>query len=237
MAETTRLGLPLVQAAQAQKHITVNSAFERLDALSHLLIASRQVTEPPISAADGLVYSVPTGASGAWTAQDGRLALRLNSGWDFADPATGWRAWIADEGASAIHDGTEWIAGAATVSASGAGMVHRVIEADHVVDGGSQSVTAPLIPSGAIVFGVTGRVLEALGGTAATFRVGIGGVSADRYGSGIGTGAGAWFRGVTSSPLAYYDDTSLTLGAEGGAFGGGAVRIAVHVAELTLPRP
>jgi len=34
MDETARIGLPLVQAAQAQKHVTVNEAFARLDALT-----------------------------------------------------------------------------------------------------------------------------------------------------------------------------------------------------------
>ncbi|NND41100.1 MAG: DUF2793 domain-containing protein, partial [Silicimonas sp.] len=39
MADTSRLGLPLLDPAQAQKHVTVNEAFLRLDALSQITLA------------------------------------------------------------------------------------------------------------------------------------------------------------------------------------------------------
>ena len=38
MSETAKLGLALVQPAQAQKHVTVNDAFQRLDALAQISI-------------------------------------------------------------------------------------------------------------------------------------------------------------------------------------------------------
>ena len=236
MGETARFGLPLVQAAQAQKHVTVNEALLRLDALSQLVIQSLGVVTPPLAAGEGEVYAVPGGAVNAWAGQAGRLAVWLNGGWEFVAPQAGWRAWIADEGVPALFDGVEWTAGAEAVSPGGAATLRRVVEADHAITAGGLSTTGPLIPEGALVLGVTGRVLADLGGTAATFRVGVEGVSDDRYGSGIGTVAGAWFRGVTAAPMAYYADTPLTLTAEGGDFAGGIVRIAVHLAELTLPR-
>lgn len=236
MAETATLKLPLVQAAQAQKHVTVNEALGRLDAMAQLVLASRAVDAPPFFAAEGSVYALPPDASGVWAGQGGRLALRLNGGWEFVSPVRGWRAWISDEGAPTLFDGNAWVADAVGVSTSGAVLGLRVIEIDHSVSAGVASTTVAVIPEGAIVLGVTGRVIDPLGGTAATFRVGIDGASPDRYGSGIGTGAGAWFRGVTGTPLAYYADTALTLTAEGGSFDGGLVRIAVHVAELGLPR-
>ena len=236
MSETARLGLPLVQAAQAQKHVTVNGAFERIDALAQLVLQSRGVVTPPLAAGEGEVYAVPAGAVNGWAGHADRLAVWLNGGWDFLDPQAGWRAWIADEGVVALFDGVDWIGGAEAVSPGGAAFRHRIVETDHAVAPGAASTTAALIPAGSLVYGVTGRVLSDLGGTAASFRIRIGGLSDDRYGSGIGTQAGAWFRGLTSSPLAYYADTALTLTGEGGEVGGGAVRIAVHLAELTLPR-
>lgn len=236
MAETANLRLPLVQAAQAQKHVTVNEALVRIDALTHSVIVSRSETVPPLGAVQGALYAVPEGGTGAWEGQGGRLALRLGSGWEFVDPGPGWRGWIADEGLTALHDGTGWAPGAAAVSAGGAALTFGVVEIDHAVSAGSQSTTAPIIPQGALVLGVTGRVVETLGGTAGTFRIGVGPDATDRYGSGIGTAAGAWFRGVTGAPVAYYADTALVLAAEGGSFAGGAVRIAVHLAELGLPR-
>ena len=235
MSETANLRLPLLMAAQAQKHVTVNEALVRLDAAAQLVLESR-TTAAPVSAPDGAAYAVPAGATGPWAGQEGRLAFRVNGGWDFLDPKAGWRGWIEDERQTAIFDGAEWSPGAAAVSAAGAALGLRIVEFDHEVAAASESVTSAAIPSQSIVFGVTGRVLQPLGGTASSFRVGIGGVSPDRYGSGIGTGAGAWFRGITGSPLAYYADTPLTLTADGGAFGGGVIRIAVHLVELGLPR-
>lgn len=236
MSETARMGLPLVQGGQAQKHVTVNEALQRIDALSQLVLASRSSASPPVSALPGETYAVPVGASGAWSGEEGRLAVYTNGGWDFVSPAAGWRAWIDDEGVDAVHDGSDWRAGAQAVSLGGAALELRVVEIDHAVDSGAQSLTAALIPAGSIVLGITGRVTIGLGGDALGFRIGIGGVSDDRYGSGIGTGSGAWFRGVTSSPQAYYSDTALTLTAEGGVFGsGGMVRVAAHLMQLGLP--
>lgn len=53
MSETARLGLPLVQGGQAQKHVTVNEAFQRIDALGQMVLASRGVVTPPVSPAPG----------------------------------------------------------------------------------------------------------------------------------------------------------------------------------------
>ena len=174
-------------------------------------------------------------AAGAWAGAEGQLVLWMNGGWEFVTPTTGWRAWIADEGVPAIFDGTKWVGGAVALSTGGAALSFRVVEADHEVDAGSTSVTAPLIPAGALVFGVTGRVIADLSGTAASFRIGVGVEAPDRYGSGIGTNAGAWFRGVTGTPVAYFADTPLTLTAEDGIFASGVLRITVHLVELGLP--
>jgi hypothetical protein len=106
MDETARLGLPLLQAAQAQKHVTVNAALARLDGLLPLVIVGRDRVDPPDPAPEGAVWAVPEGATGAWTGQAGRLALAVNGGWEFVTPDRGWTAFIEAEGRSAIHDGS-----------------------------------------------------------------------------------------------------------------------------------
>jgi hypothetical protein len=53
MSETANLRLPLVQAAQAQKHVTVNEALLRLDAMSRLLLQSRALAVPSLSPPGG----------------------------------------------------------------------------------------------------------------------------------------------------------------------------------------
>ena len=235
MADTNRLGLPLVAPAQSQKHVTVNEALSRLDALVHFQLASVDTASPPVSPAEGEVHHVGVGATDDWTGQDGKLALFLNGGWAFLEPDVGWQGWSAADNARVAFDGVGWQPGAGAFSANGAGFVHRTIEVDHDLGSGATSVITALFPGGSIVYGVTARVLSAIGG-ATGIELGVSGAS-NRYGSGIGVAAGAWARGITGSPLAYYVDTDLVIGAEGGAFDGtGTLRVAAHVAELTLPR-
>ena len=236
MDETARIGLPLVQAAQAQKHVTVNEALARLDALLPLVIAGRQATEPPDVAAEGEVHAVPDGATGDWVGQAGRLALRLNGGWDFVTPARGWTAYLAQEGQVAVHDGSDWQAGALTLSPSGAGLSATVVEGDHVLMAGTSVQTTVMIPAGALVIGVTARVMEALTGSLASWRIGTGGADG-RFGTGLGIAAGSWGRGMLGTPVTYYSATPLKLTAEGGSFTGGRVRLAVHCLETRLPAP
>ena len=53
MSDTTRLGLPLLQPAQAQKHVTVNEALMRLDGTVNLVLQSTVATSPPGAVIDG----------------------------------------------------------------------------------------------------------------------------------------------------------------------------------------
>jgi hypothetical protein len=233
MSETIRLGLPLVQAAQAQKHVTVNAGLERLDALVQLRLMSASMPTPP-EPADG-VYAVPSGATGAWAGHEGKVAIAANGGWEFVTPVLGWSAWIVDVGAGAVFDGSEWVAGMLSLTPSGAGISCRTVEIDHDIATGTTSTTEAVIPAQSIVYGVTGRVLEEITGDASAFDLGIAGASPDRYGNGYALAAGSWLRGLTLSPLAYYAPTALTLTAVGGGFAGGRVRLAVHMMDLRLP--
>lgn len=235
MADTTRLELPLLAPAQSQKHVTVNEAFARLDALTQMVLAGVGTTVPTVAPTEGEAHAIGQGAGGVWAGQDGRIALFLNNGWVFLTPGGGWRAWDASEGVAVTFDGVAWVEGAGAMSPSGAGFLHRTVEIDHSLSSGATSTVAGAIPGDAIVYGITGRVLSTIGG-AASFDVGVSG-SANRYGSGFGTAAGSWARGVTGTPLAYYAPTDLILTAGGGNFdGSGSLRLAIHFAELTLPR-
>ena len=233
MSYTAKLGLPLVAAAQAQKHVTVNESLTRLDALVQLDLTSIGATVPPTSPADGEAHAVGTGATGTWAGEDGRIAVFANGGWVFLTARAGWQGWSG--GTRVQFDGVDWVEGAGALSGNGAGFVQRTVEVDHAVAAGGTSTVSGIIPENTVVYGVTGRVLSDIGG-ATGLQVGVAG-SADRYGSGIGTTSGAWLRGLTGSPLTYYAATDLILTAEGGVFDGtGMLRLAVHFAELTLPR-
>ncbi len=234
MDETVVLNLPLLQPSQAQKHVTVNEALARLDGLVQLVLVSATLTVPPAVVVSGTAYGVPNGAVNDWAGQSGKVAIGVNGGWVFVTPKAGWRAWIADQGLGAVHDGSDWKNGMLSLSPNGAGTRAGLREIVHTVGSGTVSTTAIVIPSHAMVLGVTARVTVALSGTLTSWQLGTAGAP-DRFGSGLGLGQGSFARGVLSQPLTYYAPSALELTATGGAFSAGEVRIAVHFLELTLP--
>jgi hypothetical protein len=237
MARTAQLDLPLVLPSQAQKHVTVNEALARLDATAQLRIVSSTVAVPPASAIDGASYLVPAGAGGDWAGSAGQVAVWSNGGWIFLSPKAGWCAWDESRGGCQRFDGAAWIPDALVVSRNGAATVVRVLEFDHAISVGTTNVTLVAIPDKAQVIGVTGRVVVQITGSGVSgWRIGVAG-SGDRYGSGLGLAAGSYLVGLSGAPVTYYQDTPLLLTAEGGAFAGGVLRLAIHLVELSPPRP
>ncbi|MCA3561486.1 MAG: DUF2793 domain-containing protein [Aestuariivirga sp.] len=108
MSDTPLLSLPLLAAAQAQKHVTHNEALLRLDALIHLSVISRSLAAPPVAPADGDRYLVAASPSGAWAGQQGLVALAQSGGWVFLNPRKGWRLWVEAEGKLLAFDGATW---------------------------------------------------------------------------------------------------------------------------------
>lgn len=111
MSDSVNLGITYLEAAQAQKHVTVNGALSRLDGLVQLAVLSRVLTVPPVSPADGDRYLVPAAATAAWVGQTGKLALRLEGIWVFAIPREGWTLWVNDEDVLLSFNGATWVAG------------------------------------------------------------------------------------------------------------------------------
>ncbi len=235
MTDTPRFGLTLLEAAQAQKHMTVNEALARLDALAAGRAEALAATAPPPAPAEGEVWGVGSGATGEWAGQEGRLALRLGGGWEFADPWPGLRLFDAEIGAPATYLPDGWVPGLLAAGPSGAGLMARVAEIDHAIAPGATSTTAPAIPDKAVVIGISARVTAEILG-ASGWSLGVAG-AADRYGSGFSPAAGSRAEGVTAQPQAYYGGTSLVLTAEGGDFAGGALRLAVHYLAVSAPAP
>lgn len=233
MTETANLALPLVEPAQAQKHVTVNEAFARLDGITQLCLESVSATVPPLGAAEGATFGVPAGAQGDWAGRQGHVAVRLAGGWVFVAARRGWRAMVFDAGQTAIFDGAGWRAGALSLSPGGASLAMRAVEMDVTLTAGP-SVVAPLaFPERAIAFGVTGRVTDAITGTATAWSLGVAGEPA-RFGSGLGLAQNSWVNGP-GAPQVTWSETPLVVTAEGGDFAGGTVRLVAHFAELSLP--
>jgi hypothetical protein len=110
MQTSPRLGLSYIQPSQAQKHVTANETFRRLDALAQLCVKSRATAVQPAAPAEGDAYILPAGASGAaWTGlAAGRLAAFQDGAWTDIGPGKGWRAYVEDEGGFHVFDGVQW---------------------------------------------------------------------------------------------------------------------------------
>lgn len=109
MSETTPvLGLPLTAAGQAQKHVTVNEALLKLDALVQLRVLERNRDTPPVTPADGDRYIVGSVPTGAFVGHAGAVARFDAGAWDFLVPDVGWCAYVAAENALLAFDGAAW---------------------------------------------------------------------------------------------------------------------------------
>ena len=237
MSETTNFALPLLDGGQAQKHVTVNEALARIDALGQIVIQSSTISLPPVGVPDGQVWSVPAGGVNAWAGQAGRLALASNGGWIFVDPQVGWQAWQVETGDFRTYDGSGWRKRPAAQSESGAATSFLVEEFDHSFQAGGAHSSIGVIPAMSVVLGVTCRVITQETGSLSSWKFGVAGAH-DRYGSGLGIAKNTWGRGITGSPVTYYSDTPLLVTPENGDFDGvGAVRFAVHLAFLNVPQP
>jgi Protein of unknown function (DUF2793) len=116
MSETPNLALPLLAAAQAQKHVTHNEALMLLDALTQLAVRDHVPTPPPV-VNDGERFLVGPAATGAFAGQTDRIALNDGGLWRFLAPRAGWTVWIEDESLARVHDGTGWIVSSPTQTA------------------------------------------------------------------------------------------------------------------------
>lgn len=118
MAATPNLGLPLVAAAQAQKHVTVNEALFGLDTLVQLAVLDKDLTAPPAGPTEGDRYIVAgPGPTGAWSGWAGRIARFQDGAWISVTPKAGWFAFVADEADLYTYDGAGWTSFRATIAA------------------------------------------------------------------------------------------------------------------------
>ncbi|WP_148291248.1 DUF2793 domain-containing protein, partial [Methylobacterium sp. B1] len=115
---TPHLGLPLIAASQAQKHVTHNEALGLLDALVQLACLDKDLTAPPPSPAEGDRYLVVAAEpGGAWSGLAGQLVRYGDGVWAGAVPRAGWLAWLIDEADLYVFDGAAWTSLSRTLTA------------------------------------------------------------------------------------------------------------------------
>ena len=231
MSETTpNLALPYILSAQAQKHVTHNEALRHLDAIVQPGVISKDLTEPPPAPLNGDRYLVATDATGVWAGRDGSIAAYQDGAWAFHAPRHGWQVWLRDKARIEVFDGTEWIDPDLLIPPH-AYTRNRTLE-EQLDLSGESTVASTQIPARAIVFGVSVRVVESVTG-ATSFDVGIAGET-NKFGGNLGTLVGDTNIGVIG-PTAFYDPTSIHVTANGSAFTGGKLGLALHFVECGPP--
>lgn len=232
MTDTPRLSLPVIEAAQAQKHVTHNEALTLLDCLTQLAVESRTLAAPPGSPADGICYIPATGASGAWTGFDNQLALYSGGGWLRIVPVSGLKAWLKDERLTLTYEDGVWRDGIA-LTAHGGRVNLRAKEEELTLSGAFvETADAAFIPDRAIVLGVAARTTLAITG-ATSYGVGTA-ANTTQFGDLLGAALGSTNIGVIG-PLGIYADTKVRVTANGGAFTGGKVRLVAYFLEMSAP--
>ncbi len=108
--QSTNLQFPFLQAGQAQKHVTVNESLTLLDALVQLAVASATTSAQPGSPADGAVYILPAGKTGAdWGAMaNDALAYYRDGAWVAITPREGWLGFVKDTDKFVAFTGANW---------------------------------------------------------------------------------------------------------------------------------
>ena len=99
-----RLALPLVAAGQLQKHITLNEALTRLDALVQTSVHSR-TAPPPASPVEGDLYIAAAG----WPVPPGALVRFDVPDWRPLEAPEGLRVWVQDEGRLWLRQDGGWV--------------------------------------------------------------------------------------------------------------------------------
>lgn len=105
---TPRLKLPFLFANQTQKEVTINEGLSLVDALVCATTPVWGTTAPPASPANGVLYVIPTGATGIWAGKTNQISW-YSEGWKFSNPIKGLRVISLDVMSEHIYDGTAWV--------------------------------------------------------------------------------------------------------------------------------
>lgn len=123
MATTTRLGLPLLAAGQAQKEIWHNEALALIDLAVQAEVMAVGLDAPPAAPEAGACWIVGANPTGAWQGQAQALAGWTEGGWRFVLPREGMAAWHRGTQALVRYAEGQWRAAAVVTPATGGATV------------------------------------------------------------------------------------------------------------------
>ena len=107
---SARLALPYLAAGQMQKHVTLNEALTRLDALVQSAVVSRSTIVQPADPADGALYLLTAGAEGEdWGGRAAGTLMRFEAGgWTVVPVTDGAIVVVLDESLPLVRIGLDW---------------------------------------------------------------------------------------------------------------------------------
>ncbi|WP_420478164.1 DUF2793 domain-containing protein, partial [Brevundimonas sp. FT23028] len=108
--QSARLGMPYLAAGQMQKHVTLNEALTRLDALVQTAVVSRTSVCPDGAPEDGRLHIVPEDAAeGGWAGLAAGDLVRAEGGaWSRVPAPEGLLVWVVDEAEFVVRQGEVW---------------------------------------------------------------------------------------------------------------------------------
>jgi Protein of unknown function (DUF2793) len=136
MAQSDRLKLPLLAAAQAQKEVTHNEALAIADIAVQAVVQSVAPATVPTTASPGQCWIVGSTPTGAWAGQGGAIAAWTSGGWRFLAPFEGMIAWSIADDVTVRRTATEWVVGGLTAK-------KVIVGGDQVVAGRQPRVLPP----------------------------------------------------------------------------------------------
>ena len=103
-ATTARHALAMLVPGQAQKELSVNETFARIDALLHPAVEG-EATTPPQDPVAGECWIVAQPASGAWQGHEGELACWDGTQWTLCTPIDGMQVFDRSESSRIVYEG------------------------------------------------------------------------------------------------------------------------------------
>jgi len=106
---SAKLNFPFIQPSQAQKHVTYNTAMERLDFTVQSSVLGLEQTDPPAAPQEGEMYGLGAAVTGAWAGHSGDLAQWTNDNWSFLSPFKGMRVWNEEDSRLYAYTANTWV--------------------------------------------------------------------------------------------------------------------------------
>lgn len=108
---SARLALPYLAAGQMQKHVTLNTALTRLDALLQTAVISRARADQPAAPGEGDLYILPEGPTGVvWSGRAAGDLVRYEAGaWAVVPAPEGLMAVVLDAEEVVVRAAAGWV--------------------------------------------------------------------------------------------------------------------------------